>query len=86
MHKPHILFLDDFEHLFAHSPAVMALSDRALLEIHTEPLRGEALSQALDRATGLVLMRDRTPVGERELAMSPNLKFIIYTGDRKSVV
>jgi hypothetical protein len=44
MDRPHILFLDDFEHLFAHSPEVMAFSDRALLEIHTEPLRGEALS------------------------------------------
>ena len=86
MTRPHILFLDDFEHLFAHSPAVMAFSDRALLEIHTEPLRGEALSQALDRATGLVLMRDRTPVGERELDMSPNLKFIIYTGLRNALL
>ena len=86
MDKPLILFLDDYEHLFAHSPEVMALADRARLEIHTEPLRGEALSQALHRATGLVLMRDRTPIGERELAMAPNVKFIIYTGLRNALL
>jgi len=86
MDKPLILFLDDYEHLFSHSPEVMAMADRARLEIHTEPLRGEALSQALHRATGLVLMRDRTPIGERELAMAPNVKFIIYTGLRNALL
>jgi phosphoglycerate dehydrogenase-like enzyme len=86
MDKPLILFLDDYEHLFSNSPQVMAVADRARLEIHTEPLRGEVLAQALHRATGLVLMRDRTPIGERELAMSPHLKFIIYTGLRNSLL
>ncbi|CAM8622769.1 SerA Phosphoglycerate dehydrogenase and related dehydrogenases [Burkholderiales bacterium] len=86
MDKPLILFLDDYEHLFAHSPEVMAFSDRARLEIHTEPLRGEALAQALHRATGLVLMRDRTPVGERELDMAPHLQFVIYTGLRNALL
>jgi len=86
MDKPLILFLDDYEHLFSHSPEVMALADRARLEIHTEPLRGEALLQALHRATGLVLMRDRTPIGERELSMAPIVKFIIYTGLRNTLL
>jgi phosphoglycerate dehydrogenase-like enzyme len=86
MDKPLILFLDDYEHLFAHSPDVMAFSSRARLEVHTEPLRGEALSQALHRADGLVLMRDRTPIGEPELAMAPHLKFVIYTGLRNALL
>ena len=81
-----ILFLDDYEHLFAHSPDVMAFSSRARLEVHTEPLRGEALSQALHRADGLVLMRDRTPIGKPELAMAPHLKFVIYTGLRNALL
>ncbi|MEY2777178.1 MAG: hypothetical protein RLY30_1276 [Pseudomonadota bacterium] len=84
--KPVVLFLDDFEHSFSNTPRICALSDRASLRFHTAPLRGAALDQALSEATGLVLMRDRTPFGARELSLAPNLKFVIYTGTRNNLL
>jgi len=84
--KCRILFLDDFEGGFAHSPAILALSSRADLVFHSKSLRGDALADALSQADGLVLMRDRTPFGEPELTLAPRLKFLIYTGTRNNLL
>lgn len=81
-----ILFLDDFEQAFGHSPAIAALRDRAHFQMHTQSLRGAALTDALAPATGVVLMRDRTPFGEAEIAAAPQLKFVIYTGSRNNLL
>ncbi|MEY3572190.1 MAG: hypothetical protein RJA77_105 [Pseudomonadota bacterium] len=84
--KPVVLFLDDFEHAFSNTPRIRALDGAATLEIHTSPLRGTALESALARASGIVLMRDRTPFGESELSHAPHLKFVIYTGTRNNLL
>lgn len=84
--KPTILFLDDFEQAFAHSQAISVLADRAHFQIFTESLRGEALTRALAGATGVVLMRDRTPFGAAEIAAAPHLQFVIYTGSRNNLL
>jgi phosphoglycerate dehydrogenase-like enzyme len=84
--KPVVLFLDDFEHAFSNTPRIRALERMATLELHSAPLRGVALQTALSRASGVVLMRDRTPFGEAELNQAPHLKFVIYTGTRNNLL
>ena len=84
--KPNILFLDDFENAFANTPAIMALADRANLLLNSQPLRGQALTDGLATATGVVLMRDRTAFGAKELDAAPHLKFVIYTGTRNNLL
>jgi len=84
--KPVVLFLDDFECAFSNTPRIRMLEQRATLRMHTTPLRGPALDQALSEATGVVLMRDRTPFGPRELDLAPNLQFVIYTGTRNNLL
>ena len=84
--KPVVLFLDDFEHAFSNTPRIRALERMATLELHSAPLRGVALETALSRASGVVLMRDRTPFGEAELNQAPDLKFVIYTGTRNNLL
>ncbi len=84
--KPVVLFLDDFEHAFSNTPRIRALDRIATLELNTSPLRGAALESALARASGVVLMRDRTPFGARELSLAPHLKFVVYTGTRNNLL
>lgn len=84
--KPSILVLDDFESSFVNSTEIQALRSRAELRIETQPLRGQALHQALADADIVVLMRDRTPFGEAELQVSPRLRALIYTGTRNGLL
>jgi phosphoglycerate dehydrogenase-like enzyme len=84
--KSKVLFLDDFENAFANNPKINALKIRADLDFNTRPLRGEELTKALSDATGVVLMRDRTPFGAKELAAAQSLRFVIYTGTRNNLL
>jgi len=84
--KPSILFLDDFENAFVNTESIRALESRAALHYNSKPLRGQTLTQALSGATGVVLMRDRTPFGPKELDAAPYLKFVIYTGTRNNLL
>jgi phosphoglycerate dehydrogenase-like enzyme len=84
--KPNVLFLDDFENAFANTASITALAPRGNLLFNTKPLRGQVLTQALASADGVVLMRDRTPFGAKELDQAPNLKFVIYTGTRNNLL
>lgn len=84
--KASVLFLDDFENAFANTQSIRALESRATFHYNCKPLRGAALAQALSGATGLVLMRDRTPFGHKELDLAPDLKFVIYTGTRNNLL
>lgn len=84
--KPSILVLDDYESSFVNSPDIQALAPRVNLRIETQPLRGEALAQALADTEILILMRDRTPIGEAELALAPQLRALIFTGARNGLL
>lgn len=54
------------------------------VEIHHDPLRGDALHAALVDADVVVLIRDRTPFRAALIARLPKLRYLIFTGARNS--
>ena len=84
--RPLVVVLDD------HEDAALRLADwsgverRADLRIHTAPMRGDALLDAVKDADALVLMRDRTPVDAALVAAMPRLKYLAFTGTRNAAL
>jgi phosphoglycerate dehydrogenase-like enzyme len=84
--KPTVVLLDDFERV-AHTAADWGtLASQIDLRVHTAPLTGAALVDALKPAQVVVLMRDRTPFKADLLAQLPNLKLVIFTGTRNNTL
>ncbi len=83
---PRVLVLDDWERAYPRLADWTALSARARIEIHHQPLRGEALRAALQGTEVLVLTRDRTPVDGALLAQAPGLRCILFTGTRNNTL
>ena len=76
-----IVVLDDFEQLAESVPAYERLKARARVTILRERLDTPAkLEQKLGDADCILLMRERTRLGEKELTSVPRLKFIAQTG------
>ncbi|HXG53067.1 MAG TPA: D-2-hydroxyacid dehydrogenase family protein [candidate division Zixibacteria bacterium] len=76
-----VFILDDFEDQASRVPAYELLRGRAEVTILKERLDTlEKLSDRLRGADAILLMRERTPFREAELAAVPGLKFISQTG------
>jgi phosphoglycerate dehydrogenase-like enzyme len=76
-----VVVLDDFEQLASTVPAYEKLKARARVTILSERLDSLAkLEQKLRQADCILLMRERTRLGDKELSLLPRLKFIAQTG------
>lgn len=76
-----VVVLDDYEKLAASVPAYEKLTACADVTILTERLAGdEQMERALRNADALLLMRERTRLGEKQIALLPSLKLISQTG------
>lgn len=79
--KFRVAVLDDFEKLADSAPAYEKLKLRADVTILRERLdTPEKLEQKLRAADCILLMRERTRLGDKEFSLLPNLKFISQTG------
>jgi phosphoglycerate dehydrogenase-like enzyme len=84
--RPLVVVLDDHEDAARRLADWSAVERRADLRIHTAPLRGAALRDAVKDADALVLMRDRTPVDAALVAAMPRLKYLAFTGTRNAAL
>lgn len=76
-----VLVLDDYEELASSVPAYEKLRARAQVTILTARLTtDEQLERELRDADALLLMRERTRFGQKQLALAPALKLISQTG------
>jgi phosphoglycerate dehydrogenase-like enzyme len=78
--NPRVLVLDDYEGLAASMPSYEAVKARARVEILTTRIEGGALAEALREVDILLPVRERTKLGEENLALAPALRFIAQTG------
>jgi hypothetical protein len=63
--RPRIVVLDDYERALRRLADWSEIDRRAEVAIHHDPLRGDALYDALVAADAIVLVRDRTAVARR---------------------
>lgn len=84
--RPRIVVLDDWERAMERLADWSAVRARADVRLHHEPLHGPDLIDAIGDADVLVLMRDRTPVGQPLLDRLPRLKHVIHTGTRNQAL
>lgn len=76
-----VAILDDYEGLASGVPSFEKLKARATVEVLRERLETDAaLGRTLKEANAVLLMRERTRFGEKELALAPALKLISQTG------
>jgi phosphoglycerate dehydrogenase-like enzyme len=79
--RSRVVVLDDYEGLAARAPAFEKLAARADLEVLRTRLASDAeLGQALGSAECILLVRERTRLNARQLALAPRLKMISQTG------
>jgi phosphoglycerate dehydrogenase-like enzyme len=79
---PHVVVLDDWEAASVLAPQWQSLRARIHLDVHQQPLHGDALVQAVAEAHALVLNRDRTPITAELVARMPRLERIVHTAAR----
>jgi phosphoglycerate dehydrogenase-like enzyme len=84
--RPIIALLDDFEHTARRSAEWAPLEQKADLRFFHDPLRGAALLEALRPAHAIVLMRDRTPLQADLIQALPELKYVLFTGNRNESI
>lgn len=84
--RPRIVVLDDWERAFERLGDWRAISSRAELRVHHEPIHGAALVDALRDADAVVLMRDRTPFDAALIAQLPKLRYLVFTGTRNTTL
>jgi phosphoglycerate dehydrogenase-like enzyme len=85
-HRPVIVLLDDFEHAAKACADWSRVEQRADLRVFHTPLRGAALIDALHPADALVLMRERTSLSADLIRDLPNLKYVLFSGNRNEAV
>jgi phosphoglycerate dehydrogenase-like enzyme len=83
---PNIVILGDYERALRRFSHWDALDQKAKITIHHEPLRGEALYEAVKDADAIALVRDRSPFDEAMIARLPKLKFFMFTGERNGTL
>ena len=81
-----IVILDDFERVARNYADWSGIDSRADVRVHTAPLRGRDLVEALKPASAIVLMRDRTPLSADLIDQLPNLKLVHFTGTRNGAL
>ena len=84
--KPIIVVLDDFERVARDYADWSAIDAKAEVRAYRDPLRGQALIDALLPASAVVLMRDRTPLMADLIDKLPNLKLLHFTGTRNGAL
>jgi len=83
---PNIVILGDYERALARFSDWEKLEQQASLTFHHEPLRDEALYEAVKDADAIAIVRDRSPFNEAMIARLPKLKFLMFTGERNSTL
>jgi phosphoglycerate dehydrogenase-like enzyme len=81
--KPTIVICDDYEQSALSCANWASVQSQANLVIHTQAFADEASTVvALKDAQVVCLMRERTPFPERIIAQLPNLKLVVFSGQR----
>jgi phosphoglycerate dehydrogenase-like enzyme len=76
-----VAVLDDYEGLADRAAAYPTLQERAEVKIYKQRLESDAeLERALRDVHAVLLMRERTRFGEKQLSLAPALKLISQTG------
>ncbi len=83
---PNIVILGDYERALRRFSKWEKLEQQAHLKIHHEPLRDEALYEAVKDADVIAIVRDRSPFNEAMIARLPKLKFLMFTGERNGTL
>ena len=83
---PYIVVLDDYERALRSLADWSEIDRLAKVEIHHDPLRGDALQAALVDADAVVLVRDRTPFRAELIERLPKLRYLVFTGARNAAL
>ena len=83
---PNIVILGDHERTLRRFSHWEKLDQQANITIHHEPLRDEALYEAVKDADAIAIVRDRSPFNEAMIARLPKLKFFMFTGERNGTL
>jgi phosphoglycerate dehydrogenase-like enzyme len=86
MTSPNIVILGDYERALRRFSNWDKLDALAKLTIYHEPLRDEALYEAVKDADAIAIVRDRAPLNEAMIARLPKLKFLMFTGERNGTL
>jgi phosphoglycerate dehydrogenase-like enzyme len=86
MTQPNIVILGDYERALRRFSQWEKLDGLAKVTIHHEPLRDEALYEAVKDADAIAIVRDRSPFNEAMIARLPKLKFLMFTGERNGTL
>jgi phosphoglycerate dehydrogenase-like enzyme len=83
---PNVVILGDYERALRRFSTWDQLEQNSNLTIHHEPLRDEALYEAVKDADAIAIVRDRSPFNEAMIARLPKLKFLMFTGERNGTL
>ena len=86
MTQPNIVILGDYERALRRFSQWEKLDSLANVTIYHEPLRDEALYEAVKDADAIAIVRDRSPFNEAMIARLPKLKFLMFTGERNGTL
>ena len=86
MTSPNIVILGDYERALRRYSNWDKLDALGNLTIHHEPLRDEALYEAVKDADAIAIVRDRAPLNEAMIARLSKLKFLMFTGERNGTL
>lgn len=86
MTLPNIAILGDYERALRRFSNWEKLDQLAKLTFHDQPLRDEALYEAVKDADAIAIVRDRSPFNEAMIARLPKLKFLMFTGERNGTL
>lgn len=81
-----IVILGDYERALKRFSHWDKIEKQANITIHHEPLRDEALYNAVKDADAIAIVRDRSPFNEAMIARLPRLKFLMFTGERNGTL
>ncbi|MCW1964796.1 D-2-hydroxyacid dehydrogenase family protein [Polynucleobacter sp.] len=81
-----IVILGDYERALKRFSHWDKIEKQANITIHHEPLRDEALYNAVKDADAIAIVRDRSPFNEAMIARLPRLKFFMFTGERNGTL
>ena len=84
--RPQIVVLGDAEQALRRLGDWSAIDMVADVVVHSQPLQGAALVEALYGADVVVLVRDRTPFTAELLAHLPRLRYLVFTGTRNTTL
>jgi len=83
---PNIVILGDYERALRRFSQWDRIEQNSNLIIHHEPLRDEALYEAVKDADVIAIVRDRSPFNEAMIARLAKLKLLMFTGKRNGTL